>query len=45
LVSHIRGEHRLEEFENRVLRNIFEPERENVLGGWRNLNNEELHNM
>jgi len=31
LVSHIRGEHRLEEFENRVLRNIFGPKREKVL--------------
>jgi len=45
LVSHIRGEHRLEEFENRVLRNIFGPEREKVLRGWRNLHNEELHNL
>ena len=45
MVSHIRGEHRLEEFENRVLRNIFGPEREKVLRGWRNLHKEELHNL
>jgi hypothetical protein len=30
LFSCIRGEHRLEEFENRVLRNIFGPEREKL---------------
>jgi hypothetical protein len=36
-------EHRLRVFENRVLR-IFEPKRDEVTGGWRKLNNEELHN-
>jgi hypothetical protein len=30
--------------ENRVLRRIFGPKREEVLGGWRRLHNEELHN-
>jgi hypothetical protein len=30
---------------NRVLRRIFGPEREEVAGGWRRLNNEELHNL
>jgi hypothetical protein len=30
-------------FENRVLRRIFEPKREEVVGGWRRLQNEELH--
>jgi hypothetical protein len=32
-------------FENRVLRRIFRPKRDEVTGGWRKLHNEELHNM
>jgi hypothetical protein len=32
-------------FENRVLRRIFRPVRNNVTGGWRKLHNEELHNL
>jgi hypothetical protein len=32
-------------FENRVLRRIFGPWREEVAGGWRRLQNEELHNL
>jgi hypothetical protein len=32
-------------FGNRVLRRIFGPEREEVVGGWRTLHNEELHNL
>jgi hypothetical protein len=32
-------------FENRALRRIFEPKRDEVIGGWRKLHNEELHNM
>jgi hypothetical protein len=32
-------------FENRVLRRIFGPKRDDVTGGWRKLHNEELHNM
>jgi hypothetical protein len=32
-------------FENRVLRKIFEPKREEVAGDWRRLHNEELHNL
>jgi hypothetical protein len=31
-------------FENRLLRGIFGPKREEVEGGWRRLHNEELHN-
>jgi hypothetical protein len=31
--------------ENRVLRRIFGPKREEMVGGWRTLHNEELHNM
>jgi hypothetical protein len=32
-------------FENRVLRRIFGPKRDNVTGDWRKLHNEELHNL
>jgi hypothetical protein len=32
-------------FENRVLRRIFGPKREEVAGVWRRLHNEELHNF
>jgi hypothetical protein len=32
-------------FENRVLRKIFGPKRDEVIGGWRKLHNEELHNL
>jgi hypothetical protein len=32
-------------FENRALRRIFGPKREEVAGGLRRLNNEELHNL
>jgi hypothetical protein len=31
--------------ENRVLRRIFGPKRGEVMGGWRKLHNEELHNL
>jgi hypothetical protein len=30
-------------YENRVLRRIFGPKREEVVGGWRRLHTEELH--
>jgi hypothetical protein len=32
-------------FEDRVLRRIFGPERDEVTGGWRKVHNEELHNL
>jgi hypothetical protein len=32
-------------FENRVLRRIFGPKRDEVMGEWRKLHNEELHNL
>jgi hypothetical protein len=32
-------------FENTVLRRIFGPKRDDVVGGWRKLHNEELHNF
>jgi hypothetical protein len=41
----LREEHRLRVFENRVLRRIFEPKRDEVTREWRKLYNEELHNL
>jgi hypothetical protein len=38
------GTHRLRVFEKRVLR-IFGPKRDEVMGDWRKLHNEELHNL
>jgi hypothetical protein len=38
-------EHRLWVFENRELRGIFRSKEEEVVGGWRRLHNEELHNL
>jgi hypothetical protein len=32
-------------FENRALRRIFGPKRDEVTGSWRKLHNEELHNL
>jgi hypothetical protein len=37
--------HRLRVFENRVLRRIFGPKRDEVTGDWRTLHNEELHKL
>jgi hypothetical protein len=37
----LREEHKLREFENRVLRRIFGPKRDGVTGGWRKLHNED----
>jgi hypothetical protein len=39
----LREEQRL--FENRILGGIFGPKRQGITGGWRKLNNEELHNL
>jgi hypothetical protein len=41
----LREELRLRAFENRVLRRIFGPRRDEVTGGWRKLHNEELRNL
>jgi hypothetical protein len=41
----LREEHSLGVFENRVLRRIFGPKRDELTGGWRKLHNEELHNL
>jgi hypothetical protein len=40
-----REERGLRVFENRVLRRIFRPKRDEVTGGLRKLRNEELHNL
>jgi hypothetical protein len=41
----LREEHRLRVFKNKVLRRIFGPKRNEVIGGWKKLHNEELHNL
>jgi hypothetical protein len=38
-------EHRLRVFENRVLRRIFGPKRDEVTGEWRRLHNKELNDL
>jgi hypothetical protein len=43
LVAHIERENRLRVLENRVLRRIFGPKRDEETGEWRRLHNEELH--
>jgi hypothetical protein len=42
LVSEIKEVHRVRVSENRVLRNIFGPKRDEVTGEWRRIHNEEL---
>jgi hypothetical protein len=32
-------------FENRVLKTVFGPKRDEITGSWRKLHNEELHNL
>jgi hypothetical protein len=39
----LREEHRLRVFENKMLRRIFGPKRDEVTGDWRKLHNGELH--
>jgi hypothetical protein len=41
----LREEHRLRVFENRVLRRIIGPKRDEVTGERRKLHNRELHNL
>ena len=41
----LREERRLRVFENRVLRRIFGPKRDEVTGEWRKLHNEKLNNL
>jgi hypothetical protein len=41
----LREEYRLQVFENRVLRRMFGPNREEVVGCWRRLHNKDVHNL
>ena len=41
----LKEEHRLRVFENIMLRRIFGPERDEVIGDWRKLHNWELHDL
>ena len=41
----LREERRLRVFENGVLRRIFGPKRDEVIGEWRKLHNEELNDL
>jgi hypothetical protein len=41
----LREEYRLRVFENRVLRRIFGPKRNEVTGEWRKLHNEEFRDL
>jgi hypothetical protein len=41
----LREKYRLRVFENRVLKGIFGPKKDEVTEGWRKLHNEELHNL
>jgi hypothetical protein len=41
----LREEQRLRVFKNRVLRRIFGPKRDEVMGGWKKLHNEELRDL
>jgi hypothetical protein len=41
----LREEHRQRAFENRVLRKIFRQKRDEIIGGYRKLHSEELHNL
>ena len=44
MVSYLKGGTRLRVFENRILRRIFGPKR-NENGEWKRLHNEELHSL
>jgi hypothetical protein len=41
----LREEHRLRALKNRVPMRISGPKRDEIIRGWRNLHNEELHNL
>jgi hypothetical protein len=41
----MREECRLSVFDNRVLRRIFGPKKDEVMRGWRKLHNEELNDL
>jgi hypothetical protein len=41
----LRNQRRLRLFENRLLRGVFQPRREEMAGGWIRVTNEELRNL
>jgi hypothetical protein len=41
----LKKEYRLKVFENRVLRRIFGQKRDEIMGDWSKMHNEELHNL
>jgi hypothetical protein len=41
----LKEEHKLRVFENRVLKGIFESKRDGLMGGWRKIHNEDLHDL
>jgi hypothetical protein len=41
----LREEHRPNVYENRMLRRTFGGKRDEIIGKWRKLRNEELHNL
>jgi hypothetical protein len=45
LVSNNNGKAYTESIGNRMLRKIFGTKRGEIIGGWRKLHNEELHNL
>jgi hypothetical protein len=45
LVAHIEGGRRLRVFENRLLRKIFGPQRDEGTGEWRKIHKEELNDL
>jgi hypothetical protein len=45
LVSHKEGKSKVRVLENRVLRRMFRPKRDEVTGEWRKLYNEELNDL
>jgi hypothetical protein len=45
LVSHTKGKQRFRVVENRVVKRIFKPKRDEKTGDWRKFNNEKFHNF
>ena len=41
----LREEHRLRMFKNRVLRKIFDPERDKVTGEWERVHSKEIYDL
>jgi hypothetical protein len=41
----VREEHKLRVFGNRMMRSIYGPKGDRVMGGWRKLHTEKLHNL